>query len=47
MEALILLVDVSVLVYLCWRIARRNGPNSNEMDLGFLDYRRGTGKHEK
>lgn len=39
MEALILTMDVACMVYLCWRLYRRN-PSKQPDDLGWLSYRK-------
>lgn len=36
MEALILLIDMAVMLYLCWRLFR--APDDRDVDLGFLRY---------
>lgn len=36
MEALILLIDMGVMFYLCWRLFR--GKDGKDVDLGFLRY---------
>lgn len=36
MEALILLIDMGVMLYLCWRLFR--GKSGKNADLGFLRY---------
>lgn len=36
MEALILVLDMGVMLYLCWRLFR--GPDDQDVDLGYLRY---------
>ncbi len=36
MEALILVIDMGIMLYLCWRLFR--GRDGREADLGYLRY---------
>lgn len=36
MEAIILMIDMSIMLYLCWRIFRTR--DDGDADLGFLRY---------
>jgi hypothetical protein len=42
-EAIILLLDMGVMLYLCWRIYRWK--DGQEPDLGFLSYEKTNEKH--
>lgn len=39
MEALILTIDVACMVYLCWRLYKRDSLKQKD-DLGWLSYRK-------
>lgn len=43
MEAIILLFDMCVMLYLCWRIFRLR--NTEDADLGFLRYDKNNEQH--
>jgi hypothetical protein len=40
MEALILLADMAVMTYLCWRVFKAGTGNNKPDDLGLLSYRK-------
>lgn len=39
MEALILVLDMAVMAYLCWRLFKAGSGNTKPDDLGLLSYR--------
>lgn len=39
MEALILVADMAVMTYLCWRVFKSGTGNNKPDDLGLLSYR--------
>ncbi len=43
MEALILVIDMGFMLYLCWRIFR--GRDNRDIDLGVLDYDKSDARH--
>lgn len=41
MEALIFMMDVGVMIYLCWRIYRHDDGKGDKGSLGWLAYKEG------
>jgi hypothetical protein len=39
MEALLLLIDMLLMLYLCWRLFRSGANDSDATDLGLLHYK--------